>query len=294
MSVRQLGYLVFEVAPQSAEGMTSVFRDVMQAPLTDRGDGDVLVRLDGRPFRIMLSKGERNRLAAIGWEVESGEALDTIVATLAGSGIACAALAPEECADRAVERGISFSDADGFPVELFVDLPFVADPETGAKFVCGSDPVGAFGLGHLVQICRDRAAAQAFYADALGFRLSDRITWDVADLYFLHCNKRHHSLALSGEAFGLKAGMIDHVMIEARSKAQVDEAYARLATLGFPVSATLGQHTNDHVYSFYMICPMGFRIEFGFGGRVVEDSTTWQVVQYDAPSSWGHEMLHAG
>ena len=73
-----------------------------------------------------------------------------------------------------------------------------------------------------------------------------------------------------------------------------DEAYARLATLGFPVSATLGQHTNDHVYSFYMICPMGFRIEFGFGGRVVEDSTTWQVVQYDAPSSWGHEMLHAG
>ena len=294
MSVTQLGYLVFEVAPQSAEGMKSVFRDVMQAPLIDRGDGVAVVRLDGRPFRIMLREGGRDRLAAIGWEVESGEALDAIVALLAGSGIACAGLAPDECADRAVERGITFSDADGFPVELFVDLPFAADPETAAKFVCGSDSVGAFGLGHLVQICRDRAATQAFYTDALGFRLSDRITWDAADLYFLHCNKRHHSLALSGEAFGLKAGMIDHFMIEARSKAQVDEAYARLATLGFPVSATLGQHTNDHVYSFYMICPMGFRIEFGFGGVVVEDSSTWEVIQYDSPSSWGHEMSLTG
>lgn len=294
MSVRQLGYLVFDVAPASLEGMKTVFQELFEAPLAKRADGSFLVRLDGRPFRIMLREAATNRLAAIGWDAGDAAELRALATRLTAAGISQTGLSPAECADRNVAQALRFHDPDGFPLELFVDQPFSDDPETGAKFVCGQNERGAFGLGHLVQMCRNREATQQFYTDVLGFRISDRITWAIADLFFLHCNQRHHSLALSDEAFGLKAGMIDHFMIEARSKEQVDAAYERLAQLGMPVSQTLGQHTNDKVYSFYMGGPMGFRIEFGFGGKIVEDPDNWDVIQYDAPSEWGHELVHHG
>ncbi|GLT00277.1 putative 2,3-dihydroxybiphenyl 1,2-dioxygenase [Sphingobium jiangsuense] len=292
MGVKQLGYLIFDLAPDTRDGMRTIFGQLFEAPLADRPDGAALVRLDGRDFRIMLRNGAENKLAAIGWEVGSPAELDALAARLAAEGIACDALDPNLCEDRAVRSAIRFQDPDGFPLELFVDRPFARDTETAGKFVCGEESDGAFGLGHIVQICRDRAQSQRFYIDVLGFDLSDRIKWDAADLFFLHCNRRHHSIALSNEAFGLKAGMIDHFMIEARSKAQVDSAYEKLAGLGFKVSQTLGQHTNDEVYSFYMMAPTGFRVEFGYGGKTIGDPADWQVVEYDAPSSWGHELVH--
>lgn len=291
MSVKQLGYLIFDLAPDTREGMRTIFGELFEAPLTSRNDGASLVRLDGRDFRILLRAGAEDRLAAIGWEVASQAELEMFAGRLTATGIANRPASQDECDERCVERALVFHDLDGFPLELFIDRPFGHDPATEGKFVCGTEASGAFGLGHIVQICRDRARSQQFYIDTLGFQLSDRIKWPAADLYFLHCNRRHHSIALSNEVFGLKAGMIDHFMIEARSKDQVDKAYAKLASLGFKVSQTLGQHTNDQVYSFYMLAPSGFRIEFGFGGRTVDNPDSWQVVEYDAPSSWGHELV---
>lgn len=294
MNVKQLGYLVFDVDATSHDGMRTVLGELFEATVVTAPDGSDRVRLDGRDFRIRLRPAAQNRLAAIGWEVESVEELDRLAARLAAAGHVASRMTAADCADRQVAAALQLADPEGFPLELYVDQPFERDEQMAARFVCGSGEDGAFGLGHLVQICNDRAETQRFYMDMLGFALSDRITWPAADLWFLHCNRRHHSLALSNEALGLKAGMIDHFMIEARSRKQVDRAYARLSGLGFAVSQTLGQHTNDLVYSFYMMGPMGFRIEFGFGGRTVDDPAAWQVVQYDAPSSWGHELLQAG
>jgi hypothetical protein len=50
---------------------------------------------------------------------------------------------------------------------------------------------------------------------------------------------------------------------------------------------TLGRHTNDLMYSFYLVTPSGFNLEFGYGGRSVDDAT-WQIAHYDAASIWGH------
>lgn len=285
--VRQLGYLVFECTPDVLEAMTSVYRDVLEAGVAQVPDG-IHVRFDGRGFRIRLEAGSTNRLSAIGWEVASG-GIDELAEKIASAGGRLTVASASQAEARLARRVMSLTDADGFTHEFYVEQDYADDPELDARFVCGEEDNGTFGLGHIVQIVGDREATQNFYIDVLGFALSDQITWPAADLYFLHCNQRHHTVALSAPALGMPAGAVHHLMIEAKSKAQVDRAYARLGELGFPVVMTIGQHTNDEVYSFYMGTPAGFAIEFGYGGKVV-DRQNWAFAHYDAPSSWGHEL----
>ena len=71
--------------------------------------------------------------------------------------------------------------------------------EQGPPFTPGR-PMSGFvtgeqGLGHVVLIVPDLAAAEAFYTDVLGFRLSDSVEAGLS-LRFLHCAghaARHHT-----------------------------------------------------------------------------------------------------
>ena len=51
----------------------------------------------------------------------------------------------------------------------------------------------------------------------------------------------------------------------------------------------LGRHTNDHMFSFYMETPSGFNVEYGWGGREVDDDH-WEVQHYKEASIWGHSQ----
>ena len=53
---------------------------------------------------------------------------------------------------------------------------------------------------------------------------------------------------------------------------------------------SLGKHTNDQMISFYLITPSGFEVEYGFGGREIDDAT-WVPSRHTATSTWGHERL---
>jgi len=55
-----------------------------------------------------------------------------------------------------------------------------------------------------------------------------------------------------------------------------------------PLAMSLGRHTNDHMTSFYVRTPSGFEIEYGTGGRLIDDAT-WEVGTFDAQSFWGHK-----
>ncbi len=95
----------------------------------------------------------------------------------------------------------------------------------------------------------------------MGFALSDifrvRFTNDPAEpekrIHFLHCgNARHHSLAIF--EMPSEAGCI-HVMAEVPDMAEVGRALDRVQQHGVKLSATLGQHCNDRMTSFYMKTP---------------------------------------
>ena len=102
-------------------------------------------------------------------------------------------------------------------------------------------------------------------------------------MVFLHCDPRHHSLAL----VPADQAALYHFMLEMNTLDDVGYTLDRHAETGTPISAGLGKHTNDHMISFYSVSPSGFDVEIGCGGRLIDDRT-WTVTQLTKPSYWGH------
>ena len=76
-------------------------------------------------------------------------------------------------------------------------------------------------------------------------------------------------------------------MFEANTIDDVGFTLDRLQAAGGRLSMGLGRHTNDLMLSFYSTSPSGFDVEFGCGGRRVDDAS-WIVTEITRPSFWGH------
>jgi biphenyl-2,3-diol 1,2-dioxygenase len=120
--------------------------------------------------------------------------------------------------------------------------------------------------------------------------VTDYIAWDELDAIFLHCNARHHSLALINECYGMKSGCLNHFMLETRALEDVGRAYDLVRSRKLPLVLALGQHSNDRMISFYMKTPSGFSIEYGWGGVLVDDAV-WRVKHHSTTKLWGHEFV---
>ncbi len=154
----------------------------------------------------------------------------------------------------------------------------------------GGFKTGPLGLGHVVFAAQDFDRTISFYTDVLGFRISDYIHAHRPGvgpmvLVFFHCNPRHHSLAFFSRALGPKKA--SHIMLEVNDLDDVGSTYYLCQEKNVPISMSLRKHTNDHIVSFYMQNPSGFNIEYGWGGRLVDDAT-WVVQQHMKGSVWGH------
>ncbi|MFT7651827.1 MAG: 2,3-dihydroxybiphenyl 1,2-dioxygenase [Limisphaerales bacterium] len=251
-------------------------------------DGTLLLKMDDALWRIKVVDSGEDDIRCAGFRVHNEKALQTISQQLHDIGFNVNKLGDAETTARGVDTLVSCIDPFGMGVELFVgdrgsEAPFVS-PQNVNGFVAGDQ-----GLGHIVLFVADASAAVEFYQSGLGFRLSDHITMGPEggqiELTFLHCNARHHSLALAPIPVPRK---LNHIMLEVTNLDDVgfglDRAMAQLT----PISSSIGCHTNDKMVSFYMQTPSGFDIEYGFGGIEIDDDT-WQTTTYDKPSIWGHK-----
>ena len=159
-----------------------------------------------------------------------------------------------------------------------MDHDVFVSPAGVSRFV-----TGPLGLGHIVMITPTFDESVAFYTGQLGFRESDSMLLDGMQLKFLHCNPRHHSLAL---ATGPRP-MLAHFMVEAGSIDDVGYALDRCEANGVRVKQGIGRHSNDEMISFYAQAPGRFDFEFGWGGLLVDDAT-WAVQEITKTSHWGH------
>jgi 3,4-dihydroxy-9,10-secoandrosta-1,3,5(10)-triene-9,17-dione 4,5-dioxygenase len=296
--IRSLGYLRVEATdvPAWREFGTKVLGMV-----EGRGpDPQALyLRMDDLPARIVVVPGEKDRLAASGWELADPAALARLGVVLEEAGVAAKPAAADELADRRVAQMISVDDPSGNRLEFFCGAALDTRPALspyGTRFVTGDQ-----GMGHVVLPAFDDEASLRFYGDVLGFRLrdsmrlvpehiglppSDRPLW----MRFLGCGPRHHSVALA--PIPAPSGCI-HLMIETETIDDVGLAIDRSGKNKAPLVSTLGRHANDGMVSFYVRTPSGFDIEYGTGGVVVDDAT-WVARQTTAHSVWGHRFLRGG
>jgi 3,4-dihydroxy-9,10-secoandrosta-1,3,5(10)-triene-9,17-dione 4,5-dioxygenase len=295
--ISSLGYLRFESADT---GAWREFGTRVLGMTEGRGPDPaaVYLRMDDFPARLVIVPGERERLAACGWEVADESALAEVANALAGGGVAVKAADATELADRRVGGLLHCEDPSGNALEIFCGAALDNRPSFssyGNAFVTGEQ-----GLGHVVLPGADDDGTLAFYTDLLGFRLRDSMrlpgeffgkpagsgpVW----MRFLGCCPRHHSLALAPMT---PATGIVHLMVEVATLDDVGRALDRCHRRGATVSSTLGRHANDLMVSFYVQTPGGFDIEYGTDGRTVADST-WVARETTAVSLWGH-VFNAG
>ena len=276
--VSSLAYIGFETP--ALDEWQEFGSEVLGAQVVNRSDG-LGLRIDDRVERIMIHPGERNNLAYFGWDCAGDAGIDAVTARLAEAEIA-ATEESELATVRQVDRLVSFVDPFGFRHELTTGLA------AGGQLTPGREMDGGFvtgdgGLGHAVIMVPALGAAMDFFVGTLGFKVSDHIEIGMS-LRFLHCNPRHHTLALSG-APGI-AGF-HHLMLEVEQFTDVGRALDIVNDKKLTLAMSLGRHTNDMMTSFYVRTPSGFEIEYGTGGLLV-DEENWEVETYDAMSFWGH------
>lgn len=289
--VNALGYI--GVAADDLARWGSFATDVVGAEVSRRDqDGTLHLRIDDQFHRIIVHPGPSNDLAYTGWEVTGPEDLDAFAARLRSFEIPFERASAAECKARCVGGFLRLHDPSGIATEIYWG-PLVDSrtPFKSPRAIGGFDTQGK-GLGHVVLLVDDFERTMTFYRDVLGMRISDFIDFNrrgtMVTAAFLHCNPRHHSLAFIEVKGAPKR--ISHVMLEVLSLDDVGRTYSLCEESDVPVTVTLGKHTNDHMFSFYMMTPSGFALEYGWGGRTIDDET-WQVQTHLAASIWGHRHL---
>lgn len=286
LGVDSLGYMALKVSKLDA--WRALLERVFGMEPRER-DGAVDYRLDNYHHRLTLVPDATDSVEAIGWEVGSSEKLAALVATLQGLGVAVTAEGAELRAQRKVKELYSFvCPMIGNRQELYYG-PLASNTAFSPSRGISGYKTGNLGLGHVVYWVKDLAASVKFYQDIMGFSISDYIAWDDNDAVFMHCNSRHHTLALMQDGPNSPAGELMHLMVEATNYDDVGYGHDIVRDMGIPVMIEPGKHSNDHMQSFYLQTPSGFWLEYGYGGR--EIGPDWEIRNYDAPMLWGHRFV---
>lgn len=291
--VNRLGYVGFEVSDLNRWEVFAT--EVLGMQVSRKEDGRAIVlRMDEHEQRLILKKGAADDAAFFGWEVNTEADLDALAGRIAAAGVTVTQGDAAETQDRRVEKLYYCQDPDGNRVEIYFGPKLTNQPFHSAVLT-SIFVTGAQGMGHYFHVAKkDRKTTLDFYVGLLGFEYSDFIRQElapglVADAAFLHCNPRHHSMAVA--VFPIVPKRLHHFMIEVASLEDLGRAYDRCRALEFPLELSIGMHPNNKALSFYVRSPSGFSFEVGWGGIVIDEG--WSVRSFDRLSAWGHYMQSA-
>lgn len=255
-------------------------------------DGRATWRNDDRAQRIILAEGPANDAVFVGFETGSAEGFERAVTRARAAGATVTEGTREDLAARRVDALVRIAAPWGAPVELVYGLAPAPTP-FDSPLVPGGFVTKGQGFGHLVFVAPDLDAADHFAREVIGLTQSDWLETDLGGMpltvRFYHCNPRHHSLAIGALPIELPQ-KLHHVMVETVSQDNVGSAFDRAWNAGLPIANALGKHDNDKMFSFYVVTPAGFQLEFGYGARSVEEPWT-DDRRYDRISEWGDQPI---
>ena len=289
----ELAYVGLDVTDPAAFGMflTDVIGLIPGEPTPD---GSHTFRNDDRVHRLIVGEGSANDAVFVGFEAESQTVFTKVVDRALAAGAAVTEGSDATKAARRVDSLVHIATPWGVPVEIVRGLATANEPFESA-LVPGGFLTEGQGFGHVVFVTSDLDAADRFATDVLGLVQSDWLEADLAGMpltvRFYHCNRRHHSLAIGSLPIELPQ-KLHHIMVETVSRDNVGAAFDRAWNAGLPIANALGKHENDQMFSFYVVTPAGFQLEFGYGALSVEQPWTADR-RYERISEWGHQPLNS-
>lgn len=285
-----LGYLVIET--EKFADWRRFGRDAIGMHLDEALPGVMRFRLDDNQCRFLLQRGPAEDVTALGWELDDHATFETIEARIAGHGVPLTHGSADDAALRGVERFVRFPGPNGLNQEMYVNAHRSTQPlqlAASGGFVTGAD-----GMGHVAIASKKPQQMRGYYNTVFDARLSDYIDETINGLKFkirfLRVNERHHTIAIaSANLFPLNPirTRIQHCNVQVAEINDMTLAYQRVKQLGFDMTLSMGQHTNDRELSFYAMTPSGFEWEIGWNPIVVDEST-WEPTTHRGISIWGH------
>lgn len=285
-----LGYMVIET--EKFNDWRRFGRDAIGMHLDDTLPDVMRFRLDDNECRFLLQRGPAEDTTALGWELDDHATFETIEARIAAHGVPLTQGSAEEAALRGVERFVRFPGPNGLNQEMYVSASRPTQPlqlAASGGFVTGLD-----GMGHVAIASKKPQQMRGYYNTVFDARLSDYIDETINGLKFkirfLRVNERHHTIAIaSANSFPLNPirTRIQHCNVQVAEVNDMTLAYQRVKQLGFDMTLSVGQHTNDKELSFYAMTPSGFEFELGWNPIVVDEST-WEPTTHQGISIWGH------
>lgn len=288
----QLGYIGFDVSDVEAwKRLCTEVIGLMDAG--ENADGTLAFRMDECAQRLFVHKGDADDVCALGLCADSVYEYETTLARLAANGIAFHTTTDAAARARGVERLVRVSGPYGAPFELATPL-LAAEASFEPRYPGEEWQTGKLGVGHVLMLVPDKNVISQFVLENFGFRYSNtgKAPWngvEAAEVDFLNCNARHHSLAPATVGQRLPK-LIGHFMLQKSSVDGVGLAYDRARKAGIHVTNELGRHI-DGALSFYAQTPSGFDFEIAAEGYVIGDD--WTVFEFNTYSTWGH-TYHPG
>ena len=291
----RLGYAVVE--SQHLAAWRRFGADALGLHVDELATDTTRFRIDEHACRLLIQRGTREDVTALGWQIDDHETFDVIMARAADAGLTIAEGSADECALRGVERLWRFPGPKGTATEIFTRATTSAAP---LRMLQEGFVTGASGLGHVAITSQRPEEIRGYYASIFDARLSDWVRETIAGLplriRFLRVNQRHHSVAIAGiHGLGLDPirTAIQHLNTEVTTLDGMLSAYERVIDHGFRMQWSVGQHTNDRELSFYCVTPSGFEWELGWNPIIVtpEQELAWTPRTYDSISIWGHTPI---
>lgn len=240
------------------------YTDVVGLHVTERAaDGSVWLRCGREHHSLVLMPGEVAGLHHTAYETRSPEALEALGVAVRARGLTVERRA---AGPGMGGEGIWFRDPEGLLVALYAGMAEVEGP-TAARAVQPRK------LGHLNFTAADLPRMEAFYREALGFKLSDR-RGEVG--VWLRCNPDHHGIA------GVKsprAGLHHHAY-ELADWGDIKRACDWLLAHDIVLEAGPLRHGPGGNISIYFLDPEGIRIEL-----FCEVLQIWDDARYQ-PRDW--------
>jgi biphenyl-2,3-diol 1,2-dioxygenase len=297
--VTQLGYLGLEVSDM-ATWVPFATEVLGLQPNGSGADGALLLKMDENHHRLALHPGARDDMAYAGWQTPDGAAMQAVAARLQSQGLRVSEGTRAQASERRVAGLIKAEDPNGVINEVYwgpqieAGRPLRSPRANDAKGGFGGFVAGGLGFGHYVLAVDDYEASLRFYRDGLGLLVSDFIELDMGSagrttVAFLHSGPRHHSIAIAQFPAPRR---LHHFMLQLHQLDDVGTTFDLCQDRRIPIAASLGRHTNDLMTSFYMVTPSGFQVEYGHGGREIDDAA-WDVQTHHAASLWGHRSQTA-
>ena len=282
MAVSQLGYLGFGVSDLGR--WETYATEVLGMEIPSRAeDGTLYLRIDENHHRFLLHPGGNDDLAYVGLQTANRTEFEDTKQKLYDGGIEFVQGSESEIAVRKVRDMVKFK-VSGVPLEVYYGPKVLFESPFRPSTRITGFRTGTLGMGHVGVNPDDPDEMARVLLDCLDFKYSDAL--GPGNERFFHCNQREHTFVLGRPGMG-GGKRIGHFMVELNSIDDVGSCLDRCEDHGVQIASRLGKHTNDHMISFYMFTPSGFRMEYGWNGRLIDD-TTWQVNSYDKASIWGH------